>query len=161
MKTLPIEISKHGTFYRQVLRGSQTLLYAQFTDDQSSKPIGHEVFKLRVNKGGSRSFNGVDTTIEEAEAFPGNEAFGDWAFSYRTLEAATRHFEYLEGKADEPGLKAKAKAFLNEMGGSIPQLARLAFVTPSQLETWLEGESKSYDLFSRVSTFLQSKGAIA
>lgn len=37
--------------------------------------------------------------LEACEAYPNNEAFGYWAWEYRSLDAAIRKFEELESRS--------------------------------------------------------------
>lgn len=82
MKKLQEKINKNGYIYTQLQRCDKCALYEQ--KDKSGNTIAFEVFLVRVNK--ARVFNGKE--IEESEAFPYDEAFGKWAWTYKNLSDA-------------------------------------------------------------------------
>jgi hypothetical protein len=73
MKELEIELRKNGFLYRQVFKNENGYVYEQILN---GKPIAYEAFFRKENT----QFNCV--------SFPGNEAFGTWAWSCRTIEKA-------------------------------------------------------------------------
>jgi hypothetical protein len=91
MKPLEKQITKNGHVYHQIAASPEAYLYEQ-TDKSTGKTVGFEVFKHRENKAGEV----YGKAIEAAVAFPGNEAFGTWAWSYRTFAAAYKKYEELQ-----------------------------------------------------------------
>lgn len=100
MKPLDKTIQKRGFTFVQKAASPKAYLYEQRCAD-SNVLIGYEVFEHRENK--ERTISGV--AIGASVAWPYNEAFGDWAFCYRTLEKAQERFNQLntkEKKQDVP-----------------------------------------------------------
>ena len=83
-----------GMTYTQVIRGEVVAIYA-ISDTSDSPPTHWEVFEMRINR--ERTIAGV--TIPEGEAYPGNEAFGNWAWCYNSLSLALKRAGQVEGKA--------------------------------------------------------------
>lgn len=75
MTPLREHIRKNGFDYYKVLETEKGFIYRQ---DDNGKTVAYETFKRKVNT----QFN--------CESFPGNEAFGSWAWTYRTLEDAKK-----------------------------------------------------------------------
>ena len=75
MKELKTHIRKNGFDYEQVVKSDKGYIYSQRL---GSKIVAYEVFKRVENK----YYNCI--------SFPGNEAFGDWAWTYPTLELAEK-----------------------------------------------------------------------
>ena len=76
MKDLDIEINRGGFIYKQVFKNDNGYIYSQ---ERNGVMIGYE------------SFLRMENTQYNCISFPGNEAFGKWAWSVRTLEAAMKH----------------------------------------------------------------------
>ena len=89
MKALPISIRKNGYNYTQINRGSKALIYRQ---EISSKASYYEVFLLRT----SRERRIKDVLLPAKEIFPSNEAFGEWAWTFRDYKSAEWRFNELE-----------------------------------------------------------------
>ena len=89
MRILENEINKNGFQYTCVLRGFKAFVYVQH---QNGLPIAYEVFKRKINK----DYEIAGVKIEGGEAFPGNEAFGKWAWSYKSESDAIKKFQDLE-----------------------------------------------------------------
>ncbi len=73
MKQLNSEIRKNGFTYKQVAKTDKGYIYCQI---MNNKIIAYEVFEHKENK------------LYNTVSFPGNEAFGLWAWTYRTLDEA-------------------------------------------------------------------------
>lgn len=73
MKELEIEIKKNGFKYKQVFKNEIGFVYAQHL---GGKIIAYEAFYRKEN------------TMFNCVSFPGNEAFGLWAWSCGTIERA-------------------------------------------------------------------------
>lgn len=73
MKQLETKITKNGFTYRQLYTGPEGYIYEQNYDGEV---IAYEAFRR------------VENTQFDCISFPGNEAFGKWAWSCRTLERA-------------------------------------------------------------------------
>ncbi len=87
MKILPQNIRKNGFDYDQVIRGAGYALYEQTVSENERY---YELFEIRIRP--EREFRGE--LLEAREAFPHNEAFGSWAWTYPTLkEALTAMYE--------------------------------------------------------------------
>lgn len=93
MKLLSNEIHKNGYTYLQCFRGEKSAMYRQVDKEDPSKVYAYEVFKLKINKGGER----FGQVFDDSEAFPNDEAFGKWAWTYSTLTNAIEKFRELEG----------------------------------------------------------------
>ena len=102
MKPLPLKIKRRGVFYEQVRRTDNAAIYSLRYED-GGRIIGHDVFKVR--QVGERCFHG--NIIPPYEQFPPDEAFGAWAWSYTTLQAADAKYNELifeeEKKQGEAG----------------------------------------------------------
>jgi len=92
---LPEQIRKHGNDYKLVKRNDKAAMYAQYTNE--GLHIGYEVFIVKVNP----SFTFPNGTVNPAkEAFPYDEAFGNWAWCYmpkNEAEALERYDEITNG----------------------------------------------------------------
>lgn len=87
MKNLPLKIRKNGFNYFQVIRGGGYALYEQRISENERY---YELFEIRIRP--ERELNGE--LLEAREAFPHDEAFGSWAWTYPTLrEAITAMYE--------------------------------------------------------------------
>lgn len=85
------KIRKNGFDYIKIRVGERSCIYAQLYEE---KPIGFEVFIIKVQKESER----FGKTFPAKFRFPGNEDFGKWAWSYRSLELAENKFNELEHK---------------------------------------------------------------
>lgn len=83
MKELETIIRKNGFDYVQLRKTESAYLYAQRLKD-SETCVGYEVFQRRENR--PYSIAGIE--FPASVAYPSNEAFGNWAWTYRTLENA-------------------------------------------------------------------------
>ncbi|MEI6174280.1 MAG: hypothetical protein WCR01_11055 [Bacteroidota bacterium] len=88
MTALPDIIRKNGFTYTQVCRDEKKAIYRQ---DVPPDLTYFEVFKIKIGK--ERTFKGK--TLPHREMFPGNEAFGDTAWSCKTLETAMERYNQL------------------------------------------------------------------
>lgn len=79
MKPLPKELKKKGFTYRQVVKTPKGYIYSQ--THPSGTLIGYEVFLHKEN------------TRHNCVSFPGDNAFGVWAWSVRTLEKAKMYLD--------------------------------------------------------------------
>ena len=87
MKTLPNKTRKNGFDYDQVIRGAGYALYEQTVSENEHY---FELFEIRIRP--ERVIKGK--ILEAKEAFPNDEAFGSWAWTYSTLkEALTAMYE--------------------------------------------------------------------
>ncbi len=73
MRDLEIEIRKRGFQYKQVFKNKKGYIYAQYLD---GKIIAYESFYRKEN------------AMFDCVSFPGDEAFGLWAWSCATLDRA-------------------------------------------------------------------------
>lgn len=94
MKPLSETLRKNGFDYSLLLRGKKACVYIQRYDENI---IYYEVFIIKIKP--ERTFKG--RVIEEGEVFPHNEAFGLWAWTYRSYEKAYQKFLELENKKRE------------------------------------------------------------
>jgi hypothetical protein len=92
MKPLSLTLKKNGFEYVQLFRGSKSCIYEQRYSENIKY---YEVFIIKINP--ERTFKGK--IIEEREAFPNNEAFGAWAWSYLDYNKALKKFNELEKKS--------------------------------------------------------------
>lgn len=95
MEPLPLNLHKNTYDYTQLFRGTKSCMYEQ----RDSGPVVYfEVFLIRIKP--ERIIKGKK--IPAKERFPHNEAFGDWAWSFRNYEEALWRFKELEeGKTKE------------------------------------------------------------
>jgi hypothetical protein len=89
VKKLPLKLRKNGFIYTQVCRGVRSFVYEQTI---TPKIKYYEVFELRIQH--EWEMNGYFYPAKER--FPGNEDFGIWAWTCRTLERAMKRFNELE-----------------------------------------------------------------
>jgi hypothetical protein len=89
MKTLPIKLRKNGFEYVQVQRGQRSCIYEQRVAPGLNY---YEVFVIRIKP--ERILQGKK--IKAREWFPHNEAWGEWAWTFRNYDAAIRKFNELE-----------------------------------------------------------------
>ena len=89
MKPLPKIMRKNGFTYVLVRRGQRSCIYAQGI---SENILCYEVFHIRITS--ARYFKGK--LIEEHERFPHDEAFGRWAWSFKSYDEALEKFHELE-----------------------------------------------------------------
>lgn len=75
MTPLRDHIRKNGFDYHKVKEVDNGFIYRQ---DDNGKTVAFEVFKRKHN------------LYYQCESFPGNEAFGVWAWTYRNLEEAEK-----------------------------------------------------------------------
>ncbi|MCD4737450.1 MAG: hypothetical protein K8R53_15510 [Bacteroidales bacterium] len=88
-ETLAPIIHKNGFEYSLILRGKRSCIYKQRVGENCHY---YEVFILKIKP--ERIVNGK--ILIANEAFPHNEAFGEWAWSYRNYEKALEKFFHLE-----------------------------------------------------------------
>lgn len=82
MKPLNEHIRKNGFDYFKVKElAKKAYIYRQ---EDNGKVISFEVFRHKEN------------TQFDCVSFPGNEAFGQWAWTYRNLPDAEKKFETLK-----------------------------------------------------------------
>lgn len=91
MDLLKEDIQKNGFLYNLHKRGEKAMIYSQ-THPEDDVPLAYEVFKIKIDQ--PKIVFGV--SLPEREKFPGNEDFGKWAWTYRTLERAMIRFDKLE-----------------------------------------------------------------
>ena len=91
MKTLPEKIRKNGFEYIQVLKGNRSRVYKQRVHENR---CNYEVFLIKINP--ERKIG--NKTIKANERFPNDEAFGSWAWTYKTYEEALKKFNEIEKK---------------------------------------------------------------
>lgn len=94
MIPLPHKIRKNGFYYVQVLRGERSFIYEQRITPEIKY---YEVFELRIQP--AKTFPS-GKSYPAKEKFPGNEDFGEWAWSCRTYERA--YERYLEFEKCHP-----------------------------------------------------------
>jgi ribosomal protein S12 len=92
-KILPLKLCYNKFNYTQVLRGQKTCIYEQEVIEEIKY---FEVFKIIVRKDRIFKVNGMEKKIDAHEVFPPDEAFGKWAWSYRTYDEAKAKFDELE-----------------------------------------------------------------
>jgi hypothetical protein len=94
-ETLALTLRKNGFTYTQIHRGQRSCIYRQ---EVSPDLYYFEVFIIRIKP--ERIFHGKK--IEAREWFPHDEAFGDWAWTFRNYDEALWRFRELEeGKTKE------------------------------------------------------------
>ena len=93
MNTLPAILRKNGFQYNLLIEGNKTFLYEQ---EYTNEVKYYEVFKKVIAKETTVKGN----FIPEHIAFPGNEAFGNWAWTFRDKEKAVAEFNRLESLPD-------------------------------------------------------------
>jgi hypothetical protein len=89
MKRLPKHMRKNGYNYTLILRGRRSCIYEQRVSESVRR---YEVFLIKVRS--ERYTKGK--FLPQTEFFPHNEAFGVWAWTCITLEAARKRFSKLE-----------------------------------------------------------------
>jgi len=89
MKILPPNKRKNGYDFTLVLRGTKSCIYEQRVSETESH---FEVFLFKTR--GERII--ANKTFEAEEIFPHNEAFGYWAWTYRSFEEAQKKFIEIE-----------------------------------------------------------------
>jgi hypothetical protein len=92
MKTLPFKLRKNVFSYSQVLRGLRSCIYTQRVTEEVTY---YEVFLIKIKP--ERIIE--NKILEATEIFPPNEAFGYWAWSYRTMDQAMKKFNELERRS--------------------------------------------------------------
>ena len=95
IQKLPEQLTRVGNQYQLFKRGNQTLVYAEVNSE--GKHLAYEVFQIKIQKAGEM----FGKWYPARERFPGSEAFGKWAWSYSTMEAAQVKFEELERAKDQ------------------------------------------------------------
>jgi len=91
MQLLPDKLRKNHFDYTKIHTGGRSFVFCQCYEGNI---IGYEVFRLKINK--ACVFHGVN--LPERQAFPGNEDFGKWAWSYREYKDAMKKFNELENE---------------------------------------------------------------
>ena len=94
METLPPIIRKNGFTYTQILRGVRSFVYEQRITPEIKY---YEVFELRIQPAKTFPSGKSYTTMER---FPGNEDFGEWAWTCRNYKRA--YERYLELERNNP-----------------------------------------------------------
>jgi hypothetical protein len=92
MQELKHHIRKNGYDYYFVEKTDAGYIYRQ---EDNGKVIAFEVFKRKENT----QFNCI--------SFPGNEAFGSWAWTYRTYEDAKKRLNKISELISEKSLSDK------------------------------------------------------
>ena len=95
MKPLPLKLCKNGYCYTQVLRGKRSCVYRQ---EVLKDNFYYEVFLIKTLP--ADEFKGK--AIPQREKFPYNEAFGHWAWSYKSYDQAYKAFLSLESGKSNP-----------------------------------------------------------
>jgi hypothetical protein len=91
--------NKRGMNYKLLKRNEKAAIYEQFSPD--GLMVGYEVFSIHVNK----SFVFPNGKINPSkEAYPGDEAFGKWAWSYTKngLANAEKRFDEITNGINKP-----------------------------------------------------------
>jgi hypothetical protein len=91
--TLPLNIRKNHFDYTCIKSGEKAFIYSQCYD-QINGIYYYEVFRKVIRK--ECVFHGK--LIPEHIAFPGNEDFGVWAWSFRDKDKAEKKFNQLENE---------------------------------------------------------------
>ena len=91
IKNLPVKLRKNGFNYTQVLRGERSCIYEQMVCEEKDIKY-YEVFLIRVRP--QRTAFGKEFPAKER--FPNDEAFGKWAWTFRSYEDAKWRFDELE-----------------------------------------------------------------
>lgn len=91
IKNLPVKLCKNGFNYTQVLRGKRSCIYEQMVCEEQGIKY-YEVFQIKVRP--QRNVYGKEYPAKER--FPHNEAFGEWAWTFRNYEDAKWRFDELE-----------------------------------------------------------------
>lgn len=102
MKPMPPTFSKNGFHYEQLLRDGQFAIYKQRLRPGAGC-LAFEVIKIR-QKEESMMFG---KTVEAHEVGPSNEDFGQFGWSYPTLERAKAKFHELVAAAESPAKPKK------------------------------------------------------
>lgn len=114
MKTLPLTLRKNSFCYTQALRGQRSCIYEQRVSETSSY---FEVFLIKIKPERKVIIKGVEKTFEAKEAFPHDEAFGKWAWSFCHWDSAIWRYEELESglsRKDFTVPNTKIKKYENE-----------------------------------------------
>lgn len=90
MKELPDLMKKRGITYKLLAKNEYGYIYS-LIDPKS----GYDVFERRVTPKGSRTINGESVCYQESVSFPGDRAFGVWAWHYMSEEKAFERFNLL------------------------------------------------------------------
>lgn len=93
MKPLPGRLRKNGYDYTLAQRGKRSCIYEQKVTEKQSY---YEVFLIKVRP--ERTLRGK--IIESCERFPFNEAFGYWAWTFRSWPEALKVFHDIETDAE-------------------------------------------------------------
>ncbi len=89
MKTLQPKMRKNGFDYNLVYRGKKSCIYEQKVTENLSY---YEVFSIKIKP--ESKINGK--IVEAREWFPHNEAFGKWAWTYKSFGRAVYKLNQLE-----------------------------------------------------------------
>lgn len=93
MTPLPVFLRRNGFDYECINSGEKAYIYLQRYDKiGNNEIIYYEVFKKTVVPDMTLGGN----FIPEHISFPGNEAFGVWAWTFRDKEKALLKFKELE-----------------------------------------------------------------
>lgn len=91
MRELQRTFTKSGFDFELVQAGEKAFWYLK---TQNGKKVAYEVWRKKIHK--EREMAGK--LIEAGEAFPSDESFGKWAWSYPTFEASKAKFDELENE---------------------------------------------------------------
>lgn len=98
VKPLPQEQKKNGLLYTLVKKGVKAAIY-KVTSPETGLVVAYETIKLKITP--AREVFGVP--YPAFETFPGNEAFGTWAWCFGCggdetigLESAEKRFQGIE-----------------------------------------------------------------
>jgi len=91
--TLPAFLHRNGFDYECIKSGAKAFIYLQrYSKFGGIEIVYYEVFKKVIAKECTLGGN----FIPEHIAFPGNEAFGNWAWTFRDKDKAIARFNQLE-----------------------------------------------------------------
>lgn len=96
MNTTPKEMllqdtfNSHGFVMKKVHETDSAYMYSKCWPG-STTPIGYEVFQRRIAKESTGCIDGRTFKTPAKEKFPGNEDFGDWAYSHISYDKAFDH----------------------------------------------------------------------
>jgi hypothetical protein len=104
---MPLTFVKNTFFYEQILRNGQFAIYKQRLNATADKPVrgclAFEVIKIREKE----ECVMFDKVVEAHEVGPSNEDFGQFGWSYPTLERAKDKLHLLIAAAELPATSKK------------------------------------------------------
>ena len=93
-------LKKHITYkgfsYNLISQGKKALIYQQ--QDEEGNTLSYEVFRIKIQMAGEKMIKGKKIDFIMKIQFPNDNAFGDWAWSFREIEDAKNRFKELENK---------------------------------------------------------------